>query len=80
MVLLSHIVTRNRSTKQPTFAYISIVSIITDNWMPIASFTLHCPDDVNDENIDTNNNHEYDDDDGFHEMCVFKMMRIIKRC
>lgn len=53
---------------------VSIVGFITDKWMPTASFTLHSSDDGN------NNNNKDDDDDGFHELCVFKMMSIIKRC
>lgn len=46
--------------------------------MPTASFTLHYPDGGSDNN--NNNDSNDDDDDGFRELCVFKMMRIIKRC
>lgn len=76
---------RNRSIMHTdTCSYQLIVSIITDKWMPTASFTLHYThDDGIDGNLRRmyNNDDRDDDDDGFHELCiVFKMMRINKRC
>lgn len=60
-------ISHGRPAKQATdTCLVSIVGIITDKWMPTASFPLQCSDDGS---SNTNKNSDYDDD-GFHVCCI----------